>query len=374
MQKTTYKNFIDNITITYEPLISIIIPVYNLSNFVLNSLDSLLQQIDQNFECIIIDDGSTDDTVSIIKAFIEHNILLNIKLLQKKNGGVSSARNLGILESKCKYLLFFDGDDFLSKDLTLKINILLKNSDNDFIFWNYHVISEDKTIINNQSNQINTINQYDGFFLIKSILKNNSNIFLWTASVLYRKDIVINNKLAFNENSKNGEDQEFLFKYLLFSKNPIHIESFLSSYFQRSSSISNTFNIRRFDFYKSFNSIAAFYDHLYPNELSSAIIYIKSTHIVSNFFYNYYSSYLALKKFKRGKQFNYVDFIEKELKIHYKNLIESLKFVRYSNLSTFKLKFSLFCYNLNPILYIFYANFSTLLANTKRAFIKCVKK
>ena len=91
------------------PLISVVIPAYNAEQFLDETLESVLSQTYENWECIIVNDGSTDSTESIAKKWCEKDS--RFRLTNKENGGLSSARNWGIKESKAEYIAFLDADD-----------------------------------------------------------------------------------------------------------------------------------------------------------------------------------------------------------------------------------------------------------------------
>ncbi len=123
----------------FNPLISIIIPVYNGENFVLQALQSALNQTYKNIEIIVVNDGSTDNTEKIIKKFQNR-----IKYFKKENGGVSSALNLAIKESAGEYISWLSHDDLYIKDKIKKqVEILshLKNK-NTILYSNYKLIDE----------------------------------------------------------------------------------------------------------------------------------------------------------------------------------------------------------------------------------------
>lgn len=104
-----------------NPLISIIVPSYNQAQFLGESLQSVLEQTYENWECIIINDGSTDNTEEISSLWVAKD--LRFKYYCKENGGVSSARNLGISMSKGTYILPLDADDVIGNDyIRLAIN------------------------------------------------------------------------------------------------------------------------------------------------------------------------------------------------------------------------------------------------------------
>ena len=94
-------------------LISIIIPVYNLEEYIQFNIDNMLSQTYENIEVIYVDDGSSDSSAQIIKAAAQNDS--RIKYYYKENGGVSSARNLGIEKAAGEYIMFVDGDDLINK-------------------------------------------------------------------------------------------------------------------------------------------------------------------------------------------------------------------------------------------------------------------
>ena len=109
------------------PLISVVIPAYNAGQFLDETLESVLSQTYENWECIIVNDGSTDSTESVAKKWCEKDS--RFRLTDKENGGLSSARNWGIKESKAEYIAFLDADDILTSDsLEVRINVLIEQN------------------------------------------------------------------------------------------------------------------------------------------------------------------------------------------------------------------------------------------------------
>ena len=104
-----------------DPLVSIIIPVFNRGYLISETLDSILAQIYKNWECIIVNDGSSDNTEEIAKHWTAKDN--RFRYYYKENGGVSSARNLGVLNSSGKFILPLDGDDKIAENyISLAIN------------------------------------------------------------------------------------------------------------------------------------------------------------------------------------------------------------------------------------------------------------
>jgi glycosyltransferase involved in cell wall biosynthesis len=105
-----------------KPLVSVIIPNFNYSKYLGQTIESVLSQTYDNFEILVVDDGSTDDSVEVAKQYSS-----KIRLICQSNGGVSSARNEGILNSRGSFVCFLDADDFWeSNKLELQMNLALE--------------------------------------------------------------------------------------------------------------------------------------------------------------------------------------------------------------------------------------------------------
>lgn len=124
-----------------EPKISIIVPVYNVEKYIEKCLKSLANQTMQDFEIIIVNDGSKDNSEEIIKSFQENHPNLQIKYLKKENGGLASARNYGVKYATGKYISFIDSDDYI--DINLYKN-LEKYMDEDIDVIKFKMQTVDK--------------------------------------------------------------------------------------------------------------------------------------------------------------------------------------------------------------------------------------
>lgn len=112
-----------------NPKISVVIPIYNVENFVEKCIKSVLNQTYNNLEIILVDDGSTDGSGKICDYFLEKDE--RVRVIHKKNAGVSAARNDGINISTGKYICFVDGDDFVQEDYVEYLFKLIKINDSD---------------------------------------------------------------------------------------------------------------------------------------------------------------------------------------------------------------------------------------------------
>lgn len=115
-------------------MISVIIPIYNIESELHHSVDSVISQLNDNWELILVDDGSSDMSGSICDSYSSHK---KVKIIHKTNGGLSSARNAGIKAASGEYLLFLDGDDYLRPGSIAMLNTIVSQIGNNFDFIQY---------------------------------------------------------------------------------------------------------------------------------------------------------------------------------------------------------------------------------------------
>ncbi len=113
-------------------MVSVIIPTYNYGHFISNAVDSVLAQTYSNWECLIIDDGSTDNTADVIKKYLSDP---RIKYIKKSNAGLAAARNTGLKAAQGDYIQFLDSDDLIeNRKLELSVGYLEKHADVDLVY------------------------------------------------------------------------------------------------------------------------------------------------------------------------------------------------------------------------------------------------
>lgn len=194
-----------------EVLISVIIPVYNLENYINKCLSSVGNQTFENIEIIVIDDGSTDNSKLVIN---EHVVQDNrIIYIEKENRGVSSARNKGIEVAKGKYITFVDGDDYINPFM---LEELISKAEKDLL--NLVLCFHSSTSVDFLKIEDNTITAEE---YIKYILEGK--VPRTACGILYKLEIIKNNNLFFDNDLHYGEDMLFTIKFLLLSKNKVGI-------------------------------------------------------------------------------------------------------------------------------------------------------
>lgn len=203
-------------------LVSIIIPCYNAEHTVFNTLSYLEKQTDKDFEVIIVNDGSTDSTDSIIQNFIK-NTRINIKFIMQNNGGVSAARNKGINVAEGKYILFLDADDFYSPILIESIR-KNDNDESDVLYFRF-TRSNSKINEKNINFPVKNVNQV---YVLKDITYKKK--YFHTSAFVYKNKIIHLYDIKFDLNLKYGEDWAFTSKYLVHCKLGIKLDSILLIY------------------------------------------------------------------------------------------------------------------------------------------------
>lgn len=224
-----------------KPLVSIIIPVYNVEKFLDNSINSALNQTYRNIEIILINDGSTDNSGTICDHY--SNLDNRVKIKHIENNGVSNARNIGIDISNGEWILFLDSDDILELDV---IEYIDKNKyDVDMILGNFKYVYGPNNI-NTTDNKfsldrgLDLVYQY-GYWKTKICMGS----FAIKKSILDRKNI------KFNTNTKYGEDVEFINYCLINSKYVRTIEQYFFNYIINNNSAIAKVTFERYDCYEA---------------------------------------------------------------------------------------------------------------------------
>lgn len=324
-------------------LITIIIPIYNSAKYLEKCLESIEQQEYSNFECILVNDGSTDSSPMLCEKYS----LLDprFKTYHKKNGGVSSARNFGIEKATGKYLCFIDSDDWVEKDYLKRMIYEIENSD--------IVIS---SILEYKFDKIYKSIKLPNLILERNVFFNNFYIYrnsylsqiifhsIWNK--LYLKNIIDNNRniIRFDTTISNGEDYIFNLTYFNECNNIKLISNILYNYRINEKSLSRAVNeniIRNIlyisDYTKKFvmqNSLiieknASYIPFQYRNIYSIVLLLYKS----NNMKYNDIESFIS--KIKKELSLNYIIYytfpihIKIVLLLLYFNMKYSIKLISY---------------------------------------------
>lgn len=181
-------------------MISIIIPVYNIKEYLEICIKSILNQNYANFEVLLVNDGSTDGSELICKNYeLEYD---EVRVINKQNGGLSDARNTGLLDAKGEYILFLDGDDFLRENILADLaEYTLSKKNPDVVIYDYAKFfqrkNEYKLVDRNISSEI--ISKKNGVNVLEYLLKNEKSFNWFAWQCLYKRDMLIQHNLFFEK-------------------------------------------------------------------------------------------------------------------------------------------------------------------------------
>lgn len=224
---------------TEQKLVTIIIPAYNVGNFIEECIQSIINQTYQNIEVIAIDDGSTDNTYDVLKKMAALDS--RIKIFTKPNSGVSDTRNFAIEKVAGDYIQFVDGDDTLVQ--TAVETLVNAISDYDFVNCMYNRIDEEGNPDKEQYSFCCKTIDIGSFEATAAFIKNELMPYhvgfeVWNK--LFKTDIIKSNNILFNRDCHIGEDLAFNMNYSFYAKNINCIEDRLYNYRLRSSSAMTT--------------------------------------------------------------------------------------------------------------------------------------
>ena len=250
-----------------QPLVSIIVPIFNTEDFLSRCLESLISQTYQNIEILLVNDGSTDASDKVIQAYAEKD--QRIIVISQKNGGAGKARNEGLKKASGEYISFVDSDDKIASSYIEKLaEPLIKDNDIDISICGYH---KNNNPINCEYESLITYDSKD-YLEDKMTTSDISTIVPW--GKMFRrtaiKDIYFPENLYF-------EDEATIYKFFYFSKKNAYIGSPLYYYYSRNGSLTKAVTVKhpqdavivfekKYNFFKERNEIRFF-----PNAIATLL-------------------------------------------------------------------------------------------------------
>lgn len=193
--------------------LSVIIPTYNRKHLIGRTIDSILLQNRTDFELIIVDDGSTDGTMEFLQNYQDERI----RIFQKTNGGVSSARNLGLENARGEYVTFIDSDDWISQGFFEDALGAFEQKQVDAVFYGGDLVTKwrCKVVPPFCGQKLeNPVFYYDSLFENFCLSGGNS----WGCAKFFRRSVIENHQLCFDQAIDYGEDLTFILEFLLFAR------------------------------------------------------------------------------------------------------------------------------------------------------------
>ncbi len=233
-------------------LISVIVPVYNVEKYVKKCVDSILNQDYENYEIIIVDDGSTDNSYNILTENYKDND--KVSIYQKENGGLSSARNFGLEKSKGEYVCFVDSDDIIAPFYLSHLCKMLEDENADIAIGKYQTFTNEISFNLEKEINIFTCSNNEAQMLL---LENDYVNFVIACNKLYKKSLF--DIVTFAE-GKINEDEAIMYKLFYYSKKIVYSNQVIYGYYMRQGSITKRkFSTKNYDFLEIAKEKAVFF-------------------------------------------------------------------------------------------------------------------
>lgn len=226
----------------YQPLLTVIIPVFNTANLLKRCLDSLLNQVNKEIEILLIDDCSTDNSLDVIKRYTQK--YANIRyIVMEKRSGAGAARNNGLEKITTKYVCFLDSDDWIDSDTYEKVINFLENNDNCDIAMFGIKTEYDSPFLSKfkcRYEYSNIIESQYALSLLCKTMNYDVSISSMLGNKVFRTELLKKNNIRFVH--KYFEDVYFSFVTFFYSKYVCFIEDTYLHYYQRQDSIMHSFS------------------------------------------------------------------------------------------------------------------------------------
>jgi len=233
------------------PLISIIVPVYNVENYIRRCIDSLINQVYPNIEIILVNDGSSDNSGTICKEYA--HIHGNIKFINKENGGLSSARNAGLEIATGDYIGFTDSDDWVTSDMYGYLYHLLSCNSAEAAQVEYELAYSDTHSLLPKKERLEIISGREQ--ILEYYMEQTTKTGFYSVCIcLFKALVARKHRFAVG---RSGEDMDYKFKVL--SECQIFVSSNLSKYFYYQSGESISSGVLRKKNFELYNSAEVLY-------------------------------------------------------------------------------------------------------------------
>ncbi|MGI5970909.1 MAG: glycosyltransferase family 2 protein [Oscillospiraceae bacterium] len=268
--------------------ISIIVPIYNCGEYLRECIDSIIGQTYEDLEIILVDDGSTDHSPEICDEYAKRDG--RIRVIHKPNGGVSSARNAGIMEAAGRYIQFVDGDDYIERNMSQILAESIRGF--DIAICGYKMLTGGKTIHYSFANkQYETPAQLSDD--LERLLETNHLHASWNK--LFRRELIRN---SYNEKMDMGEDIDFCLNYLSGCKRINIIADCLYNYRKMENSLTTKY---RDDYYEIEKKLYRLVDRFCRENIKDEFCEQASSFFVKNTYYIFQKIIRQQKTFDKSR-------------------------------------------------------------------------
>lgn len=216
-------------------LVSVVVPVYNVEQYAAECLDSLLRQTYENIEIIAVNDGSTDGSGGVVDSYMKKDA--RVKVVHKKNGGLSDARNAGVSVATGEYIMFLDSDDYAADDFVASaLGAAIDNRADIVCFRFTSVTDSGETISISTKKAVDNLATYANTDAIKDIFTLGGTLKVNAWNKIYRRSLFSRNNIKYPV-GKIYEDNQTTYKLMYLAKKIIFLDKSLLFYRQRPGSI-----------------------------------------------------------------------------------------------------------------------------------------
>lgn len=276
-------------------LFSIIIPMYNLENYIQVTLESILQNDLSDCELLLIDDGSTDKTVEVAEALLKEKCPCYYAIIKKENTGASDTRNRGIQAATGQYLIFCDGDDFFEPGLLDNLRRGIEDTP-DMVAWPYYILQNtEKKLSQKEGKEGN----YTSGQMLKLHLLEGYRMRLGSFAV--SRELLIQRNIFFTRECTFAEDMEFIMKCILNVKTVKWLSTPMFCYVLRSGSLVNSYTLKRFDAPRAIDRVGNYVREKGMKLDETLKEYMENGLFVLHYIYSLESCLLSLSTGKQGR-------------------------------------------------------------------------
>lgn len=271
-------------------LISVVVPVYNVENYLKKCIDSIINQTYKKLEIILVDDGSTDSSKEICDEYIKKDG--RIKVIHKENGGLSSARNVGIDIANGKYICFIDSDDWIEKSMLEKLINIAKNNNFDIVLCDYFIAYDEKNQIQKEDIEYKEYSNYEALNKMYDDKLGVSMIIAWNK--LYNIHLFDDIRYPIG---KIHEDEFTTYKLIFKADKICYSNEKLYYYRQQDKSITNSkFNKKRLDILQAFEERAYYMKNIVKDEILYKKTLTEYYGVIIKYYFKYRENYMEDKK------------------------------------------------------------------------------
>jgi len=304
-----------------DKLISVIVPVFKVEKYLKKCVDSIINQTYKNLEIILVDDGSPDGSPQMCDEYM--NIDSRIKVIHKKNGGLSSARNAGLRVANGEYIGFVDSDDYIAPNMYEKLFNCIIETHSDLVIGNYKFVDEAGLPIQQQTESPIKDELLTGYEALEKLNEDGWWYFITAWNKIYRKSIF--DEIKFPE-GKLHEDVFVAHEIFTRCEKIVTMQEILYLYVQRQGSImSGVKSIKHLDEAEAFSNRCFFYEKNNLNELipGSLNILYRS--------YNLYRSNVNIDNTMDKSRLKEIDKLFRKTYFKFSNQVSIKDYIKYLN-------------------------------------------